>query len=46
MALSVIDMKNAILKAYRGDKWVWKVSRMSDAQIIAVYLSLKKRGKV
>lgn len=37
--MSVDQMRNEVRKAYPGQKWYDKVSKMSDAQIIAVYHS-------
>jgi hypothetical protein len=42
-----IDQKREALKgAYSGEKWIVKVDKMSDEQIIAVYNRLKSQGKV
>lgn len=45
--MSIDAMRSAILKAYNyAPKWVEKVAQMSSNQIIAVYYSFLKRGKV
>ena len=41
--MSIEQMKSEICKAYR---WKNKVNKMSDKQVTAIYLSLKKRGVV
>lgn len=38
--MSVEQMRAAILKVYSGDRWAYKVKRMSDKQVIAVYYRL------
>lgn len=39
-------MRNEIRRAYDTDRWRNTVDKMPDDQITAVYLSLKKRGKI
>lgn len=39
--MSIEQMKETIRKAYA---WKNKVKKMSDKQVTAIYLSLKKRG--
>lgn len=37
----------AIIQAYSGSRaWKDKVNRMSDAQVVAVYLRLQSQGKI
>lgn len=38
--------REAVKAAYPSQKWITKVSKMSDAQVIAVYMRLKAQGKV
>ncbi len=38
--------RNAVAKAYPGDAWKEKVSRMSDAQIHTLYMRLLNEGKL
>lgn len=38
--------REALKGAYRNAAWRAKVNRMSDAQVIAVYLRLKQQAKV
>lgn len=38
--------REALKAAYPGRQWLQKVAKMSDAQVTAVYLRLKKQGKV
>ena len=38
--------RQAVANAYSGPQWANKVRKMSDAQIIAVYMRLKQQGKV
>lgn len=35
--------RQALLEAYSGQKWFDKVKKMSDAQVVAVYLRLKSQ---
>jgi hypothetical protein len=44
--MSIVQMRNAILKVYRGEKWILKVADMSDKQVYAVYMSFLKRGLI
>ena len=36
----------ALLSAYPGPKWVEKVKKMSEQQVIATYLRLQRAGKI
>lgn len=40
------EMRSKILQAYPTNSWRTKVAAMSEAQVIAVYISLKNRKKV
>jgi hypothetical protein len=41
------DKKREQLKAlYPGDKWAHKVEHMSESQVIAVYLAMKRQNKL
>lgn len=41
--MSVQQMRAILKKQYRGAyKWVNKVNKMSDAQVIAVYMRMKE----
>jgi hypothetical protein len=31
---------------YKGTPWERKVNKMSDNQVLSIYLNLKKRGKI
>lgn len=42
---SVEDMRYAISKVYPGKSWQYKVSRMPDYQVIAIYYSFLRSGK-
>lgn len=47
--MSVKDMRKAIHEVYyfgRSNKWTSKVAAMPDKQVVAVYLSFRKRGLV
>jgi hypothetical protein len=47
--MSTGQMRKAIHDVYysgKPNKWTAKVARMSDNQVLAVYLSFKKRGLV
>lgn len=38
--------REALKKAYPSKKWAEKVNKMSDAQVIAVYMRLRLQGKI
>lgn len=46
MADDILAKREAVLRAYSGDKWAAKVAKMTDQQLIAVYLRLKRTNKV
>ena len=39
------EMRVAISKVYAGKKWKYKVDRMPDYQVIAIYFSFLESGK-
>jgi hypothetical protein len=43
---SDIHIKRAALRGLYGDAWKAKVDKMSDAQIVAIYLKFKSEGKI
>ena len=38
--------RQELLKAYDSPKWHDKVKKMSDAQVVAIYLRLKQQNKL
>lgn len=38
--------REALKGVYSGDEWLQKVARMSEAQVNAIFLRLRKQGKV
>lgn len=38
--------REALKAAYSGPQWQARVAKMSDSQVIAIYLKLKEQGKV
>lgn len=45
--MSDIDQKREELKKlYRSDGWMYKVKKMSDAQVIAIYRRFAAEGKL
>ena len=47
MALSLLQKKKAVANSYPGISWKHKVYyEMSDKQVVAIYNSLKKYGKL
>lgn len=45
--MNVEQMRAAIVAAYGGGKqWAYKVSKMSDGQITALFLRLRKSGRI
>lgn len=43
--MSVEEMRREIAIAHNGDGWKYRVSKMRDEQVIAIYYSFLKRGK-
>jgi hypothetical protein len=41
--MSVSNMRAAIAQVYPGQGWKYKVAKMSDQQVIAVYFSFVRR---
>jgi len=44
--MDTITMRDWVQHAYPGQKWKDKVKQMKDSQIIALYFSLVKQGKI
>lgn len=44
--MSVSKEREAILQVYKSDSWAYKVSKMSDSQVVAIYIRLKAEGKL
>jgi hypothetical protein len=44
--MNTAQKRDAIKSAYKSSKWHQKVNAMSESQIVAVYLSLQKQGKI
>lgn len=44
MAESISHQRESIKQVY--PKWASKVNKMPDAQVTAIYFSLKQRGKI
>lgn len=42
--MTVPQMRATVRDAYNGKSWKYKVDRMSDVQVQAVYFSLRERG--
>lgn len=42
----VWEQRKMIAKCYTSASWVTKVSLMSDKQVLAVFLSFKRRGLI
>ena len=40
------EEREAIKKAYPGPKWATKVNRMAQPQIHAIFVRLRKQGKI
>lgn len=38
--------RSLVASAYQGKTWQQKVAKMTDAQVAAIYLRLRKQGKV
>lgn len=44
--MDVIIKRDWCRRAYPGANWEYKVNKMSDKQIEALFISLRKRGKI
>ena len=44
--MTTLDMRGWVKSAYTSKAWEAKVDRMADEQVIALYYSLVKRGKI
>lgn len=44
--MEVYQMREWVVSAYPGPRWKDKVKKMTDEQIIALYFSLIKQGKI
>lgn len=44
--MTTSNMRGWVKSAYTSDSWKKKVDRMSDEQIIAIYYSLIKQGRI
>lgn len=44
--MSGYQMRMVVMNAYSGEKWRQKVAKMTDEQVVAVYYSLLKQGKI
>lgn len=44
--MAAINEREAIKKIGRSPEWANKVDKMSDDQVIAIYLRLKSEGKL
>lgn len=43
--MTVSEMRAAIIKIYPNATWKFRVERMSDSQVIAIYYKFKEGGK-
>lgn len=47
MSLDAMTMRIILKRQYKGAyKWVNKVNKMSDSQVIAVYLRMQRSGQL
>jgi transposase len=44
--MTIENMRSWVMSAYTGDHWKAKVKRMPDSQVISLYHSLIKQGKI
>lgn len=44
--MSIQQMRAAVAKAYPGDGWAAKVSKMPDKQVYSTYMRLMNAGKL
>lgn len=45
-SLTDAQMREALKKAYPGRKWKLKVNKMSEHEVVAIYLRFKAQAKV
>lgn len=41
-----VNKRESIKAVYPGKKWAEKVDKMTEDQVVAVYLRLKQQGKI
>lgn len=44
--MTTAQKRVALSKVYDGPKWAEKVRKMSDQQVVAIYLRLKQQNKL
>lgn len=44
--MSGISKREQVKKAYPGDGWAARVNKMTENQVVAIFLRLKREGKV
>jgi hypothetical protein len=44
--LNTNQKREALKKAFPGAKWAEKVRQMTEAQVVAIYLNLKRQNKL
>lgn len=46
MTINIKDQRDWCKQAYPGYNWSNKVDKMSDKQVTALFIDLRKRGKI
>lgn len=46
MSIPTATMRAALKTVYKGRRWIAKVNKMSDEQVVAVYRSLQQQHKL
>lgn len=46
MSISIDEMREEVIRAYPGDIWREKTNAMSDSQVIAIYNSIVRTGRL
>ena len=44
--MSIDQMRSALAEVFSGPRWKQRVINMSDAQVIAMYKSMKEEGRL
>lgn len=44
--MTIGEMRKVVADAYPGKSWRYKVSRMSEAQVMAIYYSIRDRKEI
>jgi hypothetical protein len=46
MSVPTLTMRAALKTVYKGRRWIAKVNKMSDEQVVAIYTRLQRQHKL